>query len=476
MPVPRKLRVALLVSVVLVAVPAATARAVARMPVGFYDDPSFRWSDDTAANLAAAEDAHASIIHVLADWSSIAPTRPRHPLNGDDPAYHLSDLDALISSAQAYDMQVLLTIAETPKWANGGQTPNHPPSNVGTLTQFARMLATRYNGTHPGLGVVNMFSVWNEPNLQQFLTPQFEGTKIVSPGIYAKLYEAAYKGIKAGNKHALVAAGETSNRGHNHHTAKSQDTVAPATFAHDLSIVAPHLKFDAWATHPYPSDYALGPTQRVAYPNVELSTMSRFGASLKQWFHRPVPIWITEYGEQTKPEYPTFGVSYAKQAADAKKALQLAAANPYVQMFIWFIFRDGPAPPAGQVATSWFSGVEKADGKKKPAYNAFSKTAKGIVGQSQVVEPFEQFSVTIAVPFMTYHDAPGARLGVMYSIRQGKKIVATGEPIVKIQSDGTVDVPIGFDPAKGKTYTMTVTFNDVGGQTETHMVELLPAS
>ena len=38
------------------------------------------------------------------------------------------------------------------------------------------------------------------------------------------------------------------------------------------------------------------------------------------WFHRRVPIWITEYGEQTKPEY-ALGVTYAKQAADAKTAL-----------------------------------------------------------------------------------------------------------------------------------------------------------
>ena len=40
----KKLRIVLLAAVVLLAVPAATARAVSRMPVGFYDDPSFRWS------------------------------------------------------------------------------------------------------------------------------------------------------------------------------------------------------------------------------------------------------------------------------------------------------------------------------------------------------------------------------------------------------------------------------------------------
>ena len=72
------------------------------------------------------------------------------------------------------------------------------PKKLGDLTTFARMLATRYNG-RSGHGSVSLWSVWNEPNLQLFLTPQFAGKKIVGPANYAKLYKAAYAGIKAGN-------------------------------------------------------------------------------------------------------------------------------------------------------------------------------------------------------------------------------------------------------------------------------------
>ena len=60
-----------------------------RMPVGFFDDPSFRWAGNPGANLARAAAAHASIIHTLANWAAIAPSRPRNPLNGNDRAYHL---------------------------------------------------------------------------------------------------------------------------------------------------------------------------------------------------------------------------------------------------------------------------------------------------------------------------------------------------------------------------------------------------
>jgi len=437
--------------------------------IGFYDDPSFRWSAQTNANLAAAASAHASIVHALVDWAAVAPTKPANPLNGNDPAYHLSDIDALVRNAEQDDLQVLLTITGTPAWANGGQTPNHPPTNLNDLTQFAQMLATRYNGSHAGFGVVTRFSVWNEPNLGLFLTPQYQGTQIVSPTIYAKLFMAAYKGIKAGDPNAIVAAGETSNRGRNTPTGKpGEDSVAPGTFAQLLAQVAPTLPFSAWATHPYPSNFALGPAQKVAFPNVAFSTMTQFGASLAKWFKRPVPIWITEYGEETKPQY-AYGVSYAQQAADAKEALQLAASDPYVQMFVWFIFRDS-------TAQTWFSGLEQANGSKKPAYAAFSSVAANTNGQSQLVRPSLPFSVTLGVPFMAYHDSPGTKVGVSYTIRRGTTMVASGDPQATLQRDATITFPVGFEPAAATSYTMTVLVKDANGQSEQHIVSLLPTT
>jgi len=468
--VPRKLRFALPVVVLLLAIPAATAGAVARMPVGFYDDPSFRWSDATTQNLQSAQRTHASIIHILASWAAIAPTKPANPLNGNDRAYHLSDIDALVREAQEYGFEVLLTIAQTPKWANGGKTPNYPPKNMNDLTQFAQMLAKRYNGSKPGVGTVRRFSVWNEPNLQLFLAPQFSPSgKIVSAATYAKLYMAAYNGIKAGNPNALVAAGETSNRGHNHPTGGVSDSVAPATFAHLVAEANPKLPFDAWATHPYPTNYVLGPTQKVAYPNVAFSTMDRFGADLAKWFHRPVPIWITEYGEQTKPEYVFGGVTYAQQAADVKKALQLASQSRYVQMFVWFIFRDS-------TAQTWFSGLLKKSGAKKPAYGAFSNAAAGVVGQSQTVAPGKTFTVVLPVPVMAYYNPTGTKVGLTYAVYQGKKTLAISQPLLPLKAGGTISIPVNFKPAKGQDYTMSVTVNDRHGHKEKVVVALLHMS
>ena len=470
----RPLRFALFALLGLMLLPVAAVKAAPKMPIGFYDDPSFRWANEKVipANLLAAEKAHSSIIHALADWRQIAPTRPKNPLDGDDPAYNLSDMDALVRTAPRYNQQVYITISGTPAWANGGKTTNHPPRNLNDLTQFAHMLAARYNGKQIGFGAVTRWAVWNEPNLALFLTPQFgPGGKIVAPAEYAKLYIAAYTGIKAGNPKALVAAGEVSNRGHNRPTGGVSDSTAPATFAHLVSVANPKLPFAAWSIHPYPSTYRLGPNQRVSYPNVGLTNISKLGDSLRQWFHRRVPIWVTEWGEQTAPECVVRceggGISHTQQARDVKAALQLAQANPYVEMFIWFIFRDSSS-------NTWFSWLENRAGAQKPAYSAFAAAAKPVDGQTQIVNPAaSSFTVKVDIPFLTYHDFPGTPVGVTYRVFLGRAVAAIGQPRTAISPDQTVSFKVKFKPAKRSTYLMTVDVNDRHGQHAKRTVALV---
>jgi hypothetical protein len=317
--------------------------------------------------------------------------------------------------------------------------------------------------------------VWNEPNLALFLTPQFgAGGKIVSGATYAKLYMAAYKGIKAGNPKALVAAGETSNRGHNRPTGGVSDSTAPATFARAVALANPRLPFAAWSTHPYPTEYRLGPQQRVSYPNVALTNISKLGDSLRQWFHRRVPIWITEWAEQTSPECVERceggGVSHAQQAKDVRMALQLAQANPYVEMFMYFILRDS-------TSQTWFSGLISRNGSKKPAYGAFSAAAKNIDGQTQSVNPSaSSFTCKVDVPFLTYHDFAGTPVGVTYRVYQGRSIAAMGQPRVTLAPDQTVSFKVKFKPAKGATYLMTVDVNDRHGQHAKRTVALVSST
>ena len=452
----------LLAMTVLLAAGAAQASAAPRMPIGFFDDPTFRWSPDRAQNLQRASADGASIIHTTANWAALAPSKPADAANGDDPAYHLADLDELVAQAAANGMRVMINITGSPKWANGNTTPNHLPKRLSDLTTFARMLASRYDGAS-GKGYVGLWSVWNEPNLQQFLTPQYVGKKIVSPANYAKLYKAAYAGIKAGNSGALVAAGETSAQGRDKPSAGSSQTVSPGTFAR-LLAQQKGIRFDAWAHHPYPTAPSAKPLEKVRYPNVTLSTLPKFEADLHKWFHRVVPIWITEYGHETKPGEP-HGVTTATQAAYAKQALAVAKKDPNVQMFIWFTFRDSTGNP-------WQSGLLAPSGAPKPAYAAFGSVARLTDGISVNVRAGRAPSLALYFPYLAYYNGPGVVCGMTYTIRDGSSFVGNGQPAVPMRANQSLLIPLSFKPVKGHTYTVTVVANDPNGHNETRVASL----
>jgi cellulase (glycosyl hydrolase family 5) len=458
----RAARFTLLALTAFLTIGAASASAQPRMPIGFFDDPTFRWSADRIDNLQRASSDGASIIHTTATWASIASARPADASNGDDPAYKLADLDELVQRASAYGLRVMINITGTPKWANGNQKPNVMPKKVGDLTAFARMLAARYNGLQ-GKGYVGLWSIWNEPNLQQFLSPQYVGKKIVSAANYAKLYKAAYAGIKGANAAAQVAIGETSAQGRDKPSAGSSQTVSPGMFAKLLSQQT-GIRFDAWAHHPYPTAPFAKPTEKVRYPNVTLSTMPKFEKDLHTWFHRTVPIWITEYGHETKPGEP-HGVSMATQAAYAKQALAIARKDPNVQMFIWFTFRDSSGNP-------WQSGLLQPSGAAKPAYSAFGSVARQTDGLQANVRAGKAPTVKLYFPFLAYYNSAGTTCGMTYKVTDGTRTVAVAQPTATLGANQSLVFTAAFTPVKKHTYKVTVTANDPNGHSETRVAVL----
>jgi hypothetical protein len=338
-----------------------------RLLVGFVDDPSFRWRPYRAQMLDQARATGARLVRAMVYWHRLAPQRPaagQSPF--DEP--RLFELDELVAETAEREMEVMLTIWGTPAWANGGGPPNRPPDEPDDLREFASGLAARYPQ-------VRRYSVWNEPNLEQFLAPQFDADGgSLAPQVYARLSRAAFEGIKEGNPGALVAIGETSTRGRDAPSRGSvQDSHSPARFARLLAEVDPHLPFDAWAHHPFPTRPDRPPDQRARLPTVTLLSLARFGRLLDTWFgRRRIPLWITEYGHETQPEEP-LGVSRELQAAYAERALALVAAVPRVEVFIWFTFRDDPT-------NTWQSGLLDESGSPKPAYARFSQAVHALGG------------------------------------------------------------------------------------------------
>ena len=73
-------------------------------------------------------------------------------------------------------------------------------------------VAARYSGSfdpdgggpQPRLPAVQALQVWNEPNQDAWLAPQFDGKSIIGPDQYRVLLNASYKAIKAVNPGMLV--------------------------------------------------------------------------------------------------------------------------------------------------------------------------------------------------------------------------------------------------------------------------------
>jgi hypothetical protein len=457
-------RIRLVIGCLLVLAAAAPASAVAsqRMFVGFQDDPTFRWRDDRATNLTAATQTSASIVRTTVYWSRAAATKPANPTDSFDPAYHFEDIDELVRNATYDGMTVMLTIWGTPGWANGDQGENHAPTNMQDLQDFVRAVADRYSGKHPGFPFVGYYSVWNEPNLAEFLAPAYDKSgKPASPGIYAQIARAAYAGIKSGNPRAQVAIGETSPRGRQRplNSSSTQDTIAPGLFAHLVSLARPAVKFDAWAHHPY-SGLGQGPNAKVLFPNVNLTQLPTFEKKLAQWFKKKtVNIWITEYGFETKPGEPK-GVSLAQQAAYAKQSIAYVQTLPYVHMYIWFIFRDDPT-------STWQSGLENLDSSRKPAFGVFTAAARKADIRSPIVYVKAGKSnpvVRVPVWELAARDGVGAQIGATVKTFYNRRNIAVSQPTSTIAVDGWASFVVPLKkPPKHTAYTASFVINDKNG-------------
>ena len=457
----RIVRLVILLSV-LAGVAAPASLAAERMWVGFHDDPSFRWVTDRQERVAGSAQSNASIIRLLVQWNLAAKTRPANATDSFDPAYEFDDIDEAVRSAQENDQEVILTISGTPRWANGGKSPNVMPTRVADFTSFSRAIASRYSGRLMGYPFVRFWSIWNEPNLQQFLAPQFNSRgRSVAPANYAKLAAAAYTGLKAGNPLAQVAIGETSARGSDKATG-IRPTHSPGKFAELVAKANPRLKFDAWSHHPYPSVPNLPPSQVVKWPNVSLASLPKFDQNLKTMFRRKsVPIWVTEYGHQTRPE-DTLGISYSQQAAYIQQSMSIAAGFPFVNMFIWFVYQDDQ----GQ---EWDSGIYTRGGAPKGTSPArFTASARPLDARNGLT----LVRAGTLTPLLNVYtrrycatNTTGTPIGMTWRVFKAGRLISVGQQSAPLKIDCSIAarVTVKGGVAKGISYTVTFAMNDRSG-------------
>src|SRR5206468_2494128 len=119
----------------------------------------------------------------------------------------------------------MVDIKVSPRWAYA-RRPNGV--NAGTpkasaLGDFAKALATHYDGLTAGVPAEHVFQVWNEPNLSLYMSP-------VSASKYRDMVNAVADAVHAVDPANLVVAGGLDPYGHKKSKNQEWYAVAPLTF------------------------------------------------------------------------------------------------------------------------------------------------------------------------------------------------------------------------------------------------------
>jgi hypothetical protein len=381
----------LLVAVGVGVVGATTSPASRSAPVGEASRIFQLGIDDEAEALGHPSRAfplfqqlHVRVMRSTLWWGGPAGVTKRRPENAadpNDPAYNFSPFDEMVKRAADAGIKVMATLVGTPAWANGRKPTYVPPKNMADLRKFAYAVAKRYSGsfTPPGaedpLPAIKLYLAWNEPNNPLFLRPQFRKVggryRVQSAATYARICNAVYKGVHStGVRGEKVGCGVTSPRGNNRARGK-RPSVSPLVFLQALA--RQNVRFDAYAHNPYYGNPRESPsTKPPGRTAVTLGNIDTLLQLLKRYYGGK-HLWITEYGYQTKPPDPLFGVPWATQARYLAQAYRIARNNPKIDILIWFLLRDEPRRPHRD---GWQSGLMTAGGKKKPAFRVFARLAK----------------------------------------------------------------------------------------------------
>jgi hypothetical protein len=428
----RTLRSLIVTALVLAALPSA-ALASSTQESMFQDDPMLVYGTDEQVNRTLDTLAAFGVdrIRVSLFWSIVAPANDqvqKPSFDATDPGAYPPDLwaryDRIVRSAAAHGIGVNMNITSpVPRWA-AAQSPRadlqetYGPS-AEEFGKFVRAVGTRYSGAYEGLPRVDYWSIWNEPNQGGWLTPQWSPDPNnasnmfeAAPTIYRQLVGAAWTGLAdSGHANDTILVGETAPQGEQTTQGLSK-SLDPLRFVRRLYCLDDNLNLlkgeaaqvrgcgsdpaafvaqnpalfhaTGYAHHPYA--LLTPPGRRSNWPDwVSMSDLHALSRELTRIYlrygqklptSRGVPLYLTEYGYQTKPD--PFSISFARQAAWINEAEYIAYKNPNVRSMSQFLLvDDAPLPnvdPAKDPRLYWRtfqSGLKLLSGSRKPAYTAY---------------------------------------------------------------------------------------------------------
>jgi hypothetical protein len=265
----------------------------------------------------------------------------------------LAMTDHALALAEAAGAKVIMMVNETPQWASGSTNRNTPPRDPADYARFMRDMAARYAGR------VAAWEVWNEPNHPRFWHPAPDAAA------YARLLEAAFPAIRAGDPAAKVVFGGIAFNDYE--------------YLERVYAAAPGIgdSFDVMATHPYTAGG--GSPAEIERTDAGRMTTTSFLAfeevrRLMSAHGDERPIWLTEFGWSTNSNvlHPLGGVSEAVQATYLGDAFELLEAYSYVQVAIVYNLRNNYW---ADDADNWDDqlGLLRTDFSPKLAYAVFEQ-------------------------------------------------------------------------------------------------------
>jgi hypothetical protein len=385
----RRLLTAISLGSVLAALSAAPAVA-SRGESTYFEAPSELLNPSTrAATMVKLQALGVHALRVQLYWREVAPgadSSHRPSFDATDPAsYHWGQYMPLLEEAKQLGWKVLLTVTSpVPRWATAGHNDKlgvtRPDDRE--FQQFMTAVGREFGSE------VALYAIWNEPNHYRFLRPQWNanGTP-ASPRIYRGLFQAGYAGLQAaGIAHPKVLMGETAPGGESHINPRHGllKLVAPIVFLKGalclnerwvMSRSCSLLPAYGYAHHAYSN--AAGPFYVPPDPdNVTIGVLSRLVSALDRAarahaIHAGMPIYLTEYGVNSKPN-KFLGVSVAQQAEYDAISERIAYSNPRVASFSQYLLKDDPLSGTGVVGGVGFqTGLEYLNGRHKPLYDGF---------------------------------------------------------------------------------------------------------
>ena len=334
----------------------ATPASAGAFQVGIQDDGAFV-SAPAAKRAKALDHAHgmgATYLRITMVWEGFR--------NDGFAPY-----DDAINEARKRGMTVQLTVTGNPKFTKGGRGylgyRNPSPSRYG---RWVGQVARHFRGR------VASYSMWNEPNLIDYLSPQIVGRRAVGHILYARLVRAGYRAVKRADPAAKVLIGETA------------PSNLPLRFIERAARALPGgLRADGWAQHPYqfvkispgrPQRRYTGGISNVGAMKAAMRRLART-RKLRTGSGAPLPIYFTEFGYPRPGAYYGF-FSEVLRNRYTLEAFRLAKRSG-AKVLVWYQLYSHPGRTRAQV---WDTGLIGADGRPSSLYRKLAASRVSLAG------------------------------------------------------------------------------------------------